>query len=501
MIDRRAHEHPDREFLIDPDAGLTLTYARLQRKCRQFAALLSSMDVDADAHVAFMLDNGYWTALVMLGTMYANCVTVPLNVVASVKNLSFAIDNVQPSVVFVGNNYQSLYQGVSGEPHTRPRVVAVDYKTGFDLPGRSDAGSHAARRAGEAPAMILHTSGTVGKPKGAVLSHANLIAGGRNVELGHELRHDDRALCALPLYHINGQVVTVVTQLVTGSSVVMPSRFSTSRFWKYVRKYRCTWISIVPTMGKFLLDAAHRDGEAFDISQLASLRFARSASSAMPAGMHKDFEKTFGVPMIETMGLTETAATVLSNPMPPGERKPGSVGIPFGNEAKIIDDEMREMEPGRVGEIVLRGDNVFTHYHNAPEITAESFTTDGWFRTGDLGYRDEDGYFFVTGRQKELIIKGGENIAPREIDDVLYHHDAVLEVGAFGMPDETYGQVVAIGVVLKPDQDCAEEELMQYCRDNLGQFRTPSAIYFLDSLPKGPSGKIQRLELAKMFEE
>ena len=205
--------------------------------------------------------------------------------------------------------------------------------------------------------------------------------------------------------------------------------------------------------------------------------------------------------MLETMGLTETAAPILSNPMPPEIRIPGSVGLPFGNEATILNSEEEEMSANEIGEIVVRGANVIAEYYNAPEATASSFTQCGWFRTGDLGYRDEDGYFFVTGRIKELIIKGGENISPREIDDVLYHHDAVLEAGTFGLPDDTYGQVVAVAIVLKEGRDCTENELIDFCKLELGRFRCPSRIFFVESLPKGPSGKIQRLQVASSLIE
>ena len=209
-----------------------------------------------------------------------------------------------------------------------------------------------------------------------------------------------------------------------------------------------------------------------------------------------DFEATFDIPMLESMGLTESAAPILANPMPPATRKPGSVGIPFGNKVKIINPASDDLGRNEIGEIVVRGDNVVSEYYNAREATLSAFTPDGWFRTGDLGYQDDDGYFFVTGRIKELIIKGGENISPREIDDVLYRNKAIQEVATFGYPDPAYGQVVAIAVVVKADQSYSEEELMEYCQTELGSFLCPSRIFFVDDLPKGPSGKIQRLQVA-----
>ena len=493
LIDRSAQAHPDRKFLIDPDANLEMTFADLQARCRQFAAYARAKGLSPGSRIAYMLDNGYWSVIAMLGTMYAGCITVPLNVVSSSRNLAHALENSDPALTLVAGSRMKLFKSISSGSHTS--VEVVDPVCGFALPDVPDA-LDCEIGSGDA-GMILYTSGTTSMPKGTVLSHRNLIAGGRNVALAHQIDSDDRVLCVLPLYHINGQVVTVVAPLATSSSVVMPHRFSATDFWDLVFEHRCTWLSVVPTIAKYLLDNAHRYPEiAARIRNCEHLRFARSASSAMPAGMHRDFEESFGLPMIETMGLTETAAPILSNPMPPAKRLAGSVGMPFGDEAKVIDDSFEALPDESIGEIAVRGANVFSEYFKKPDATAEAFTPDGWFRTGDLGYRSSEGYYYVTGRKKELIIKGGENIAPREIDDVLYHHEAVLEAAAFGLPDDDYGQVVAVGVVLKPEYEHDEQTLMEYCREHLGSFRTPSEIFLVDHLPKGPSGKIQRLEFA-----
>ncbi len=496
LIDRHAGKHSDRVFLIDPDANLVMTFGDLQQRCRQFTVYARSMGLSPNSRIAYMLDNGYWSVVVMLGTMYSGCITVPLNVVASERNLSYAMERSAPALTFVQDRHRDLFEATRMDPPTS--VEHVDPVAGFPLP--QVPGESISQIEAENTGMVLFTSGTTSLPKGAQLSHRNLVAGGRNVELAHSIRSDDRALCVLPLYHINGQVVTVIAPLLTASSVVMPHKFSTANFWPLVQEHRCTWISVVPTIAKFLLDAACKaPAIAEQVRSFDHLRLARSASSAMPAGMHRDFETAFGIPMIETMGLTESAAPILSNPMPPKERISGSVGLAFGDEVKVVDESFRTVPSNTIGEIVARGDNVISQYYQDPAATREAFTPDGWFRTGDLGYCDTDGYHFVTGRRKELIIKGGENIAPREIDDVLYHHDAVLEAAAFGLPDDTYGQVVAVGVVLKPGAACTVEQLMVYCREHLSEFRLPSEIILVDELPKGPSGKIQRLEFAKQI--
>ena len=504
LINRCAREYPSRTYLIDPDSGLTMTYELLRNHCRAFGEMIWCAGYTQSTKIGFMLDNGYWTSAIFLATMYSGNVSVPLNVVASRRNLLFALSNANIEIVMVSERYRPLLDSLLAEMDKDILVVDVDMTGGFEMPitnpNPDDYRVHPITS--ESAAMILYTSGTVGMPKGALLRHSNMVAGGDNVKKAHQLSLDDIAYCVLPLYHINGQIVTAIAPIISGSRVVMPRKFSVSNYWKHISDYKCTWVSLVPTMAKYLLDEAKKpENTTLLKSFTGTLRFARSASSSMPAGMHGDFEELFGIPMIETMGLTETAAPILSNPMPSGIRKPGSVGRPCGTEVKIIDGNQAELDDLEVGEIVVRGANVISEYYNAPHDTLTSFTYDGWFKTGDLGYRDQDGYFFVTGRIKELIIKGGENISPREIDDVLYHHDAVLEAGAFGFPDETYGQVVAVAVVLKEGRNCSERQLIDFCRNELGEFRCPTRIFFVDDLPKGPSGKIQRLEVATMIIE
>ena len=211
------------------------------------------------------------------------------------------------------------------------------------------------------------------------------------------------------------------------------------------------------------------------------------------------FEERFCMPMIETMGMTETAAPLLSNPMPPEPRKPGSPGVAMGNEVRIADDDGQSLPDGEIGELVIRGPNVLNGYYKNEDVTRSSFHNDRWFRSGDLGYRDEQGYFFITGRLKELIIKGGENIAPREIEDALYQHEAVLEAAAVGVPHDNYGQDVVACVRLRDGYSATEDELQQFCEERVGRFKTPTTIHFMDDLPKGPSGKIQRLKLPELL--
>jgi acyl-CoA synthetase (AMP-forming)/AMP-acid ligase II len=327
-----------------------------------------------------------------------------------------------------------------------------------------------------------------------MLSHQNVIAGGKNTVLAHEIAPDDISLCVLPLYHINAEIVSVSSALVSNSCIVIVSKFSVSNFWQILEKYRCTWFSVVPTIISYLLN------DNFDVSNLNlnSIRFGRSASAPLAPEVHKKFEQVFKVNIVETMGITETAAQILSNPL--DRSKHGSAGLAYGNEVRVIIDQGNFVEPGESGELVIKGDNVMKQYYNNEEATKSSFTKEGYFLTGDLGVEDEDGFFFITGRKKELIIKGGENISPREIDDTLYKHNAVLEACAFGVADDNYGEEISACVFLKSNLQADEIELKELCKSNLGEYKTPSQIIFVNEpLPKGPSGKIQRLKIAEQY--
>jgi acyl-CoA synthetase (AMP-forming)/AMP-acid ligase II len=285
---------------------------------------------------------------------------------------------------------------------------------------------------------------------------------------------------------------------VSGGSVVMPHKFGISNFWEYISEFRCTWFSVVPTIISYITSATGLEGKEYSLDQV---RFGRSASSALPPYLHKSFEEKFRISIVETMGLTETAAPVLSNPLDPKRRKYGSPGQAVGNEAKIVDKEGNKVLTGSEGEIMIRGDNVMKGYYKDREKTAAALEPGGWFHTGDLGYMDNDGFVFVTGRIKELIIKGGENISPGEIDEVLYRHPAVLDAAAVGIPDDRYGEDILCCCVLKPGCECTVEELREHCLGHLGEFKTPKVIKIVKDLPKGPSGKIQRLKLRKMETE
>jgi acyl-CoA synthetase (AMP-forming)/AMP-acid ligase II len=504
-IEAHGAERADDIWLIAPDTSIRLTYADLRQGVREIGNRLDEMGIAPGTRVGFLADNGGWTTLIYLGVMANGRVIVPLNVVAGDVQLAHVLGHSDTEVVFVAPGYKARLSGLLEQIPRDINVIELDAVNGPAWPAK--AGDSSFRGAPEAvapgasdTALLLYTSGSTGLPKGAVLSHRAIVSGGRNVVTGHQLTQADRALCVLPIYHINGAMVTVAAPLVSGGSVVMPARFSASSFWPWIADNQCTWSSVVPTIIKYLLDRA--DEEPFEFGRderLGCFRFGRSASAPLPVAVLEQWESVFGVPMVETLGLTETAGTVASNPMPPGKRKPGSVGLPFGSELKIIDENWADCPGGMSGEIAIRGENLLDQYYKNPEATKAALNR-GWFRTGDLGMLDEDGYLFITGRLKELIIRGGENIAPREIDDVLYRHEAVLEAAAFGIDDDNYGQEVVACVVRREGHQCTEQELRTLCERFVGKYKAPKRIYFMEDLPKGPSGKILRLKLPGLIQ-
>ncbi len=502
LIDQNAATQPDTAFLVAPECGAAMSYAQLRCHVRDISARLDALHIPPGAKVALLLPNGYWTTALLLGVIYSGRVVVPLNAVSGDAALSYVIEHSDTRVVLVDEQLAEKFSGVLADLPAGVRLIPTDVDEGPQWPVDADGSAPLLPLVIDDAAILMYTSGTTGRPKGVLLSHRNAVAGGRNTAAGHGLHADDRALCVLPLYHINAQMVTVMGPLVTGGSVVMPHRFSPSTFWALIAEQACTWFSVVPTIIAYLLEHAEREG--FDreaLGGLPALRFGRSASAPLAPEMHKAFEDKFGVPIVETMGLTETAAQILSNPMPPAAPKYGSPGLAVGNEVKVVDEDGNERPRGTPGELMIRGDNVTKGYYKNPEATAEALEPDGWLHTGDVAYCDDDGFFFITGRIKELIIKGGENIAPREIDEALYQHPAVLEAAGFGVPDARYGQEVMACVALKPGTICSEGELSVLLEDRLGAFKKPKRIYFMQDLPKGPSGKIQRLKLPDLVQQ
>ena len=488
-------KNPEKSFIICPQTKIEITNNALHTNVKKIHYLLRSKKQKKGSVICTLIENSLSSVQLMLGIMSAGLIHTPLNLIAGEDQLSYIVDHSDTNIIFASEGQYQLAKKISLNCNREIEIIKINKDTYVENLDNNFEEEEENIEEND-PALLMYTSGTTGKPKGVILSHKNIISGGHNVRISHELNHLDKALCVLPLFHINGLIVTVLGPLVSQSSVVLCERFSVTNFWIFLSKFKCTWFSVVPTIISALLNK-HVEDE-FKKLNLTNVRFGRSASSALAPETHKKFEEKFNIIMIETMGLTETCAPILSNPLPPGKIKHGSPGLAYGNEVKILDSNFKEVEINTIGQICVKGMNVMKEYYKNSEETKKSFHND-WLLTGDLGLMDEDQYVFVRGRIKELIIKGGENISPREIDDVLYQHKDIVEAAAFAMPCEHYGEKIEAGVVLKEGSSITSDQVVEHCKTLIGEFKSPSKIHFLNELPKGPSGKIQRFKIKNLI--
>ncbi|WP_321795732.1 AMP-binding protein [Caballeronia sp. J97] len=515
LIDARARHAPARPFVLSAVQDDVLTFGALRAECLALEARFHAAGLRPGDVVSVFMGNGIQTARLLLAAMYSGLVANPLNLLCQPSQVRYIVEHSDTRAIFVADDTHDIIveaidalrrEGMtrdiavvrtSPDTNVLPEIPMLPARTitsvRDEAPGtRIVASESGAMNPGDT-ALLMYTSGTTGAPKGVLLSHRSLLANMRNVSAEHRLSDDDRVLVSLPLYHINGLVVALLSPLWHGGSAVMTPRFSARTFWSEASRSGCTWINVVPTIVAYLLN-----GEGAQGCDISALKFCRSASAALPADHHRAFEERFGIGIIETMGMTETAAPIFSNPYDETKRRLGSIGLPSGSEAKIVDIDGRECAAHETGELVLRGEQLMSGYYKRPDETRNAFTADGWLRTGDLGYRDEAGFFYINGRAKELIIKGGENIAPREIDEALLRHPGVLEAAAVGVPDAAYGQDIVAYIV--PSGGAASldvAELRAHCLRELGRYKTPREFRFTDALPRGPSGKVQRLKLVQ----
>jgi acyl-CoA synthetase (AMP-forming)/AMP-acid ligase II len=477
---RSSDESPAFRFFDDPVE--TLSWRELYLNAKRLAAQLTNTGIAKGESVAIMMPNGSAAVIALFGALFGGFRATMINLAAGDDAITYAFEHSGARYALVGAEEIAIFDRCSD-----PKSLSI---FAFSPGNMVQVALHPV--SSEDDALLMYTSGTTGRPKGVVHTHQSLLAGGWTSQIAHQITASDCGLCVLPIYHINALCVSVIGGLISGGSIAMAPRFSNRKFWKQIETSKATWFSVVPTIVSHLL---HSDANP---SQEARnrLRFGRSASSALSPDVHEAFEGRFGVCLIETMGLTETAAQILSNPLPPEPRKIGSPGHAFGNDVCILSPDLSRLPEMEQGEIAVRGPNVMRGYLNNADATAEAMTPDGWLRTGDLGHMDKDGYVFVTGRLKELIIKGGENIAPREVDEALYSHPDVIEAAAFGRYCQTYGETVEAAVVLCDGSSLSSSDLIALCRGRLGKFKSPDTIHILSDLPKGPSGKIQRRKIA-----
>lgn len=487
----------DRIALIDPDASIRLSYDDLRAQVRTVANLMAGAGVARGVRVAMALANGIPAVACFLASALAGTAT-PLNPAYRRDEFQFFLGDTNASLFIIAGDSEAASEEARAAAEGRVRVATAS----LDADGRViiaglDRIGAAGRPAPDDIALVLHTSGSTGTPKRVPLTHRNLAFTSRSVAESYKLSDADVSLCVMPLFHVHGLVASMLATLITGGTVVIPHRFNPLTFWRTVRDNGVTWYSAVPTIHQMLLARADRPTKTARGPAVSSgLRFIRSCSARLAADHFHRMEEVFGVPVLQAYGMTEAAHQMSSNPMPPRARKADSVGIATGVEIAIMDADGKILASGEVGEVVIRGPGVMSGYENNPAANATAFVN-GWFRTGDQGCLDEDGYLRLIGRLKELINRGGEKISPAEIDEVLLSHPAVAEAVAFGVEHPMWGEEVAAAVVLRAP--ATEKELIAYCRERIAEYKSPKKIHLVDAVPRTATGKIQRRAVAAAF--
>jgi oxalate---CoA ligase len=472
-----------------------LTYGALRALIDRTTASLNALGVGRGDRVAIVLPNGPEMATAFLAVA-SSATSAPLNPAYHQDEFEFYMRDLSAKALIIEAERPSPAIAAAKKLGVALMTLTVETQAGageFRLAGTPTG---AAERPGPAEpkdiALILHTSGTTSRPKIVPLTHANIWASARSVAASLELAEGDRALNVMPLFHIHGLIAGLAAPLSRGGSVFCARGFNVLRFFAEMDEAKPTWYTAVPTMHQAILTRASHHK---DIIARHPLRFIRSSSSSLPPKVIGELEAVFHTPVVEAYGMTEATHQMAANPLH-GVRKPGSVGLPAGTEIAVMDAAGHLLGHGETGEIVIRGDNVTLGYENNPNANAEAFVN-GWFRTGDQGVIDAQGYLTLTGRLKEIINRGGEKISPREVDEALMDHPAVLQVVTFAVPHDMLGEDVAAAVVLREGGTATERELRAFVSERLAAFKTPRKIVFLDEIPKGATGKLQRIGLAE----
>jgi acyl-CoA synthetase (AMP-forming)/AMP-acid ligase II len=468
-----------RTALIVPETGASITYDSLRAQVFDLAAALRAAGVGPGDRVAIALPNGPDAIVSFLAASLAGT-AAPLNPAYRYEEFRFYLDDTNARVLIAppeGAGEARRAAQEKGLPILEPSGAARGAAGDFTL-------------APDRTALVLHTSGSTGRPKRVPLTHFNLAVSIQNIVHTYQLTGDDVSLCLMPLFHVHGLMASLMATLQSGGAVVAPTRFNPLSFWRTVRDHHVTWYSAVPTIHQLILARLGSERPA----GAEQLRFIRSCSAALLPETAQRLEDLLGAPVLEAYGMTEASHQMASNPLPPAPRKFGTVGCGTGVRISILDDQGNHLPSGALGEVAIQGPNVIQGYENNPEANAASFTH-GWFRTGDQGVLDPQGYLRLTGRIKELINRGGEKISPREIDEVLLSHPSVAEAVAFGVPHPTWGEEVNAAVVLR--ETAAEAGLLAHCRERLADFKCPKKIHIVETIPRTATGKIQRGNVAK----
>ena len=490
------HGRPSKIATVVAGDGPAISYDQLRLQVEALATKLSQLGIRRGDRVAIALPNGIEMLVSFLAASVAGT-AAPLNPAYKFEEFRFYLEDTGARALIVPPEGANEARAAASE---QTLIIEADLdsegKVQFQAAGSKVLSARLTCSSPDDIALVLHTSGTTSRPKRVPLSHANVMISAKTVAETYSLSSDDVSLCVMPLFHVHGLVASALATLTTGGMVVFVPRFNPLSFWSIVREHGVTWYSAVPTIHQLLLSRTKEGARPAGAEQL---RFIRSCSAALSSQTMGQMENKFGVPVLEAYGMTEAAHQMASNPLPPGVRHPGSVGLETGVKIAILNEKGDLLPVETRGEVAIKGPNVFAGYEDNPEANADSFTND-WFRTGDEGYLNSAGYLTLVGRIKEIINRGGEKIAPREIDEVLASHPAVAEAVSFAISDRFYGEEVAAAVVLRSPS--TEAELITHCKSLLADFKCPKVVYIIEAIPRTATGKIQRRivasEMAKL---
>ena len=478
--------------IIIPD-GPTLSYEELKNEIERLASILTSVGLTKGTTASIVFENGLEFISIFLAISKTGATVAPLNPEYTIDEFKFYMNDTDSKFLILSSKSNA---SINAANQLSIQIINVSMGNSGTLSLYKDNVQLTKQKIIIPPepddiALFLHTSGTTSQPKGVPLTHLNLMTSLSNISSSYNLTNEDTALLVMPLFHVHGLIGVSLSTLFSGGTLVIPPKFSASTFWNHQNIHEATWYSAVPTIHQILLMRAEKDN-----APKKSFRFIRSCSAALAPSVFKDLETRFGAPVLEAYGMTEASHQMSSNLLPPFDRSPGTVGQGTGVEISIMNEFGTLLNPNNPGEVVIKGENVTLGYHNNPSANAEAFTN-GWFRTGDQGEISNSGILTLTGRLKELINRGGEKISPLEVDATLIKHPNIVEAVCFGASDIKYGEVVHAAIVTS--ESISASEIQSFCSDHIADFKIPSKIYIVDQLPRTATGKIQRRNIAKQF--